>query len=354
MKYRLLGKTELNVSEISLGCSGFWGNRKFPDDKAISVVCEAFERGVNFFDTGHNYCSYNAEPRLGRAIKKIMAHNDRSRLIISTKAGTVSPSTSRMPFTKPNNTNFTPDYIEATCAQSIKNLNCNYLDIFQLHGITAESITEPLLQRLLLMKQKGMYRYLGINTHKEADMHFVSKHAAVFDMVLIDFNVLQLDRLPIIDILKNAGIGVMAGTVLGQGHLIKGKIGKLRTAADIWYLARATLKPTGRRLAKNASKMSAVLASITEMTPAQTAIAYVLDNPAIASCVLGTVFRIFLRLLMHRKNNSPTQARMRFGWLMRHNRLQSVRNFDGRLLVWKCAIEVTSASPHPTGGVPWV
>ena len=50
MKYRQLGNTDLNISEISIGCSGFWGNRHFSEKKASAVINEAFERGINFFD----------------------------------------------------------------------------------------------------------------------------------------------------------------------------------------------------------------------------------------------------------------------------------------------------------------
>jgi len=64
-------------------------------------------------------------------------------------------------------------------------------------------------------------------------------------MVLLDYNVLQLDRDPVISELSKAGIGVVAGTVLAQGHLVEGKIGSLKSFADLWYLARALIKPTG-------------------------------------------------------------------------------------------------------------
>lgn len=288
MKYRKLGNTDLMVSEISLGCSGFWGNNKFPENKAGAIVFEAFERGINFFDTGHNYCNFQAEPRLGRIIKEILLRNDRSRLIISTKAGTVIPSASILPMRRSKQKNFSADHIEQSCAKSIENLNCGYLDIFQLHGITEAEISEPLLERLSSMKQRGMYKYLGINTHRQADMFFAAAHPEIFDMVLIDYNVLQLDREPVISKLHESGIGVVAGTVLGQGHLVQGKIGSLNTFADIWYLARAKLKPTGRRLAKSSKEMRETLSAVTGMSSAQAAFAYILENPAIASCVFGT------------------------------------------------------------------
>ena len=142
MKYRQLGNTDLNISEISIGCSGFWGNRHFSEKKASAVINEAFERGINFFDTGHNYSSFHAEPRLGRIIKEILTNNERSRLIISTKAGTTIPSTPIFSAKKANSSDFSPDYIEHSCTKSIINLNCNYLDIFQLHGIKQSQITE--------------------------------------------------------------------------------------------------------------------------------------------------------------------------------------------------------------------
>lgn len=290
MKYRQLGKTGLSVSEISLGCSGFWGNKRFPEKKAEAVIHEAFERGVNFFDTGHHYCNFNAEPRLGRIVKNLLSRNDRTALIISSKAtNRAALRTSLTPSNRGSRErDYSPDYIEMSCAKSIKNLNCGYLDIFQLHGILETELTEQLLERLRSMKQKGMYRFLGINTHSEKVNLFVSNHPEIFDMVLLDYNVLQLDRDAVIEKLAQSGIGVVAGTVLAQGNLVEGKIGTLRSIADMWYLARATLKRDSRRLARNSKAMRQTLSSVKEMSAAQAAFAYVLENPGVSSCVFGT------------------------------------------------------------------
>lgn len=287
MKYRRLGNTDLEVSEIAVGCSGFWGNQRFPEKQAAAVINAAFDQGVNFFDTGHNYCHFQAEPRLGRILKTILARHDRSRLIISTKAGTIV-SAAPLIFKNRPCKDFSPDYIENNCEKSIQNLNCDYLDIFQLHGITESQITPQLVERLLAMKEKGLFRALGVNSHSASDLTYIAQYPELFDMVLLDYNVLQLDREPVIQQLADAGIGVVAGTVLAQGHLVEGKIGSLRSVADLWYLARAILKPMGRQFSRNAKQMREALAAAGDLTPAQAAFAYILDNEKVSSCVFGT------------------------------------------------------------------
>jgi len=288
MNYRRLGTTDLNVSEISIGCSGYWGNPKYSEKSASEIINKAFECGVNFFDTGHNYSSFNAEPRLGRILKDILLRNDRSKIIISTKGGSIIGSAPIFPFQRGKTQDFSPDAIEASCNESIMNLNCGYLDIFQLHGISKSQITDDLLERLSVMKQRGMYRYLGVNTHNKSELEYISRHPEIFDMVLLDYNIIQLDREEVISKLYKSGIGVVAGTVLAQGHLIKGKIGSIKNGSFFWYLARTKLKKTSRRLSHTSKNMRDVLSSITEMSASQAAFAYILANKEISSCVFGT------------------------------------------------------------------
>ena len=288
MNYRKLGLTNLLVSEISLGCSGYWGNKSFDQSKAISIVREAYDYGINFFDTGHNYSNFNAEPRLGLAISEILSSHDRSSLVISSKAGSLRGSASPFQISNTPSQDFCPDAIEVSCKQSIANLKCGYLDIFQLHGASEEVITPGLLERLTQMRERGFFRYLGINTHDSKMMRFIAGKPGLCDMVLIDYNVLQLDREPLIELLSDANVGIVAGTILAQGHIVNSKVGSIRSGSFLWYLARSLLKPSARRLACSSANMRKVLRSIPNMTASQAAFAYILANSRVSSCVFGT------------------------------------------------------------------
>ena len=287
MKYRKLGKTDLSVSEISLGCSGYWGHQRFDQTKAIAIVRTAYDHGINFFDTGHNYSNFNAEPRLGIAIREILAQYDRSSLVISSKGGSLLGSAAILTRQKPAQ-DFSPDAIEESCRSSIANLGCEYLDVFQLHGIIDAAMTPSLLERLSQMRESGLFRYLGINTHDSKTMRFLASKPGLCDMVLIDYNVLQLDREPLIQQLTQAKIGIVAGTILAQGHLVSTKIGSVRSGSFFWYLARTLLKPSARKLARSSAAMRTVLHSIPGMTASQAAFAYILSNAQVNSCVFGT------------------------------------------------------------------
>lgn len=288
MKYRQLGRTNLKVSEIGLGCSGFWGDRFFDEGKAFEVVRSAYEGGVNFFDTGSNYSNFNAEPRLGRALRPILAGGHRNSLVISTKAGSTAGYAPTIPDNDMSHTDFSPAAIEESCLKSIENLGCDYIDVFQLHGLNHDDFGNELFDKLLSLRDRGLIRYIGINTHFESEMRMVLDHADIFDMILIDCNLLQLDRYSIIEEMAQQGIGVAIGTVLAQGHLVSKKIGAIRNGSFFWYLARTLLKPTTRDFRKNSSAMRAALATVSEMSAAQAAFVYMLRNDNIASCIFGT------------------------------------------------------------------
>ncbi len=271
------------VSAIGFGCAGFWGQRRFSESQAVRLIHEAVALGINHFDTGHNYSNYNAEPRLGRALADLVGVHGRSNFFISSKAGTVRGS----PFDR-RPQNLTPDYIETACAKSLSNLGVECLDVFYLHSIGPHHITDDLLSRLSSMRRRGMFRLLGVNTHTPEVMRHIAGLGGTFDVALIDFNVAQLDRIAQIEMLCGAGIVVVTGNILAQGHLIAGKIGRIRSLADVYYLARATLSQEAKNLSRASRTLQSSLAKVSGMSAAQAAMAYALAVPGISSCIFGT------------------------------------------------------------------
>lgn len=281
---RMLGRTGLAVSPVGLGCSGFWGHRRFAEDAAAAVVERALARGVNLLDTGHNYSGFHAEPRLGRILRPLLARYPRDSLVISSKGGTL---TGQAGIRGVEHRDFSPAAITASCEASLRNLGLDHLDIYQLHGASEHDINDELLLALQRLRERGLIRHTGINTHSASTLRWMIDHPEAFDVVLLDYNVLQQDREPLIDRLHAAGVGVLAGTVLAQGHLLPARA-RLPRLADGWYLARAWLKPSSRALMRSATALRRAVAAVSAQSPAQTAFAYVLGHPGVASGILGT------------------------------------------------------------------
>jgi aryl-alcohol dehydrogenase-like predicted oxidoreductase len=285
---RRLGPAGPMVSAVALGCSGVWGQRFFPEEKAQAVVRRAVERGINFFDTGHNYCNYNAEPRLGRALREVFAERPRAGFVVSSKIGTVIPSVGLVGRSRAAAKNFAPDYIERTLARSIANLGCGYLDVLFLHDPTRADLTDGLLGELGRMRRAGLFNLLGVNTHDPALMNALADLAPEVGAVLIDYSLARTDREPAIARLAARGVAVLAGTVLAQGHLFGRRFPRLHRPGDLWYLARALLKRESRTLAADAREAAARLRAAGIDVSVATAISYVLANPGITACVFGT------------------------------------------------------------------
>ena len=271
---RILGSTDIKISEIGLGCASYWGKKIFSEREAIKIVHTALDKGVNFLDTGHSYSDGNAEHRLGKALLDVTNKND---LCISSKAGTRINNNSKL------YKDFSPQWVEESCHQSIKNIGLDYLPLFQLHGPSIANLNDKLLDKLLKLKQDGTIGAIGINTFDDDVIEKIID-LKVFDFIMLDYNILTQYREPMIDRLYDNGIGVIAGAALADS-LYSNRIFKIRGLKDLWYLARA-LKNFRDKLIKGRS--FGFINDIENMTGAQIAIAYVLNNPKISTSVFGT------------------------------------------------------------------
>jgi aryl-alcohol dehydrogenase-like predicted oxidoreductase len=272
MLYRPLGSTGLTVSEIGFGCASWWGRKAFSETQALRLVHAAVDRGVTFFDTGAAYSGGEAEPRLGRALKGV----DTSRLVVATKAGTRFETGRTV-------REMTPQAIEAGAVRSLRRLGLEALPLLQLHGPSAEELTDEFAERLQGLKTRGLVRALGLNSF---DPGVIARALALpaFDVVMVDYNILRPERAPLVARAAAAGKGVLAGMALAMGHTGLQTL-KLRAPRDLWYALRA-LKNHRADIARGAR--FGFLNRLPDMTGAQAALAYVLADANVSCAVVGT------------------------------------------------------------------
>ena len=272
MLYRPLGKTGLIVSEIGLGCASWWGQKAFDERQAVNLVHAALDHGVTFFDTGAAYSGGEAEPRLGRALKG----RNLEGVVIATKAGTRHDGRRVI-------RDFSPEGIEASVERSLRNLGLETLPLLQLHGPAAAELDDKMLAMLGGLKRRGLVRALGVNSFDPALIEHVVG-LPVFDVVMVDYNVLRPERAPLIARAAGQGKGVLAGMALAMGHANR-QVLRLRAPRDIWYALRA-LKNHRADIASGAR--FGFLSQIPDMTASRAALAYVLANPNVSCAVVGT------------------------------------------------------------------
>ena len=183
MDYVTLGRTGLQVSVAGLGCGGFsqlgLAQGKSEAD-AIAMIRQAIELGVNLFDTA---AAYGTEGVLGRAIKPVR----REEVVICTKA----------PFSF-SNPHSTPEGIVASLDKSLHQLDTDYIDVYQLHGVPPaayDHALNDLVPVLLREKEKGKFRHLGITETAPHDPeHQTLNRAAqdgVWDIVMVGFHMMH-------------------------------------------------------------------------------------------------------------------------------------------------------------------
>ncbi|WP_168123713.1 aldo/keto reductase [Paenibacillus sp. HB172176] len=152
MQYRKLGKTELDVSILSLGASSLGSVfREVNEAECMRTVQDALELGINYIDVSPYYGLTKAETMLGKAIKDI----PRDRFLLSTKAGRIEE----------NVFDFSKQSIIRSLEQSLKRLHTDYADIVFLHDIEfvpMDVILEEALPALDQLKREGKLRFKGI------------------------------------------------------------------------------------------------------------------------------------------------------------------------------------------------
>ena len=195
MHYRTVPGTDLRVSELGLGNfifgTNWWG--EFTDEDGINLQNQAFDLGVNFFDTGAAYGNGRAE----RLLAKTIQYAGRENLIISTKFGYNFYDDADYPGGHgERKQDFSTDFVQFDLEQSLKRLGIDCIDLYQAHNLKLPQFNNELFELLEQLQQAGKIRYWGVSLgpaigwREEGHQAFIEHDTATVQTV---FNLYEQD-----------------------------------------------------------------------------------------------------------------------------------------------------------------
>ncbi len=258
MQYRYLGSSDLHTSVIGLGCMSM-GTDHHQNERLLH---SALDHGINFFDTADLYDDGENEVSLGKAFK-----GRREEVIIATKVGN-----QLMPDGEGWEWNPSKSYIKSSVHDSLRRLQTDYIDLYQLHGGTIEDPIEETVEAFEELKQEGYIREYGISSIRPNTIRsWVDKSSMV--SVMTQYSL--LDRRPeefTLDFLHQHGVGLIVRGALAKGFLID------KEPTDILGHSRAKILYIQQRLKEWSSP---------GMGPAQLALQFALSHPGVATIAAG-------------------------------------------------------------------
>jgi len=282
MEYRRLGNTGLKVSEISLGSWLTYGGY-VEEQKAVASIDQAYELGINFFDTANVYIRGEAEKVVGKALNKY----PRSSYVLATKVfGNMGEG--------PNDHGLSRKHIMEQCDASLKRLGMDYIDIYYCHRFHQDTPLEETLRALDDLVRQGKVLYLGVS---EWTAEQISEAVHIADKKLLDRivvnqpNYSMLHRYiekEVIPVSEKHGIGQVVFSPLAQGVLTgKYKKGELPPAGS--RAAQQDLNLSHVLTEQNLDKVEQLqnIAAEENLTLSQLALAWILRQPNVASALIG-------------------------------------------------------------------
>jgi aryl-alcohol dehydrogenase-like predicted oxidoreductase len=297
MEYRRFGNTGLRVSAIGLGCARL-GGLYTNDKEALATLYSAFDRGINFYDTADIYAQGRSERLLGEAFK-----HRRASVFIATKAGYRSMGPGRLcaslrrflaptirlaaalgrqanrlhPVTQTQC--FSAQYLRTAIEASLRRLQTDYLDIFQLHSPPCTVIeTGEFIETLDQAKSQGKIKYYGVSCRTIADVRFCLLHPGI-SVVQAPINLLQFkNALSMLALAERKGVPVIARQPLASGLLSKPA---LRLKARHFAVTDSLTERI------NGLKALQFLELMNHRTMAQAALQFVLQLPGVSVAIAG-------------------------------------------------------------------
>jgi aryl-alcohol dehydrogenase-like predicted oxidoreductase len=284
MKKRKLGKSNLEVSDLGLGCMGLsFGYGPAVDKKdGIALIRAAVERGVTFFDTAEVYGPYTNEELVGEALAPF-----RDQVVIATKFGfKIDPSTG-----KQAGLNSQPAHIKEVAEGSLKRLKTDVIDLFYQHRVDPNVPIEDVAGVVKELIQQGKVKHFGLS---EAGVQTIRRAHKVQPVTALQSEYSLWWREPekeVIPTLEELGIGFVPFSPLGKGFLT-GKISQ-DTQFDKSDFRNMVPRftPENRKANQALVDLLAGFAERKKATPAQIALAWLLAQKPWIVPIPGTTKR---------------------------------------------------------------
>ena len=289
MKFRLFGNTGLYVSELCLGAMTFGGDGFWKvmgglaQDTVTDIVKRSVDGGINFIDTANVYSLGQSEQLLGQAIKNLGL--PRHELVIATKATGIMRE-------RANGCGQSRYHLMNELDASLKRLQLNHVDLYQLHGFDPLTPFEESLAALDDMVRSGKVRYIGLCNMASwqvmkalaiSDAHGWARFASIQAYYTIAGRDLEREVIPLI---RDQKLGLMVWSPLAGGLLSgkysadgKGPEGARRTSFDFPIVDKARAFACVDAMRPMAEKRG--------VSVAQIALAWLLAQPAVSTVIIG-------------------------------------------------------------------
>jgi len=288
MKYKLLGNTGLKVSELCLGTMTFGGKGMWtaigtlPQDQVDELIKMAVEAGINFIDTANVYSEGLSEQMTGTAIRNLGLNRD--DLVIATKVrGKMGEG--------PNHSGLSRKHILQQAEESLKRLQLDYIDLYQIHGFDPLTPFEETLAALDLLVSSGKVRYIGCsNLAAWQLMKSLSiserEHFSRFISLQAYYTIAGRDlEREIVPLLLDQKLGLMVWSPLAGG-LLSGKYGRTISPENSRRVS-FDFPPVNKEKAYDIIDILHPMAISKGASVAQLSLAWLLHQPVVSSVIIG-------------------------------------------------------------------
>ena len=267
MEQKALGKSDLKVSRLGLGCMGmseFYGTGD--EKESIRTIHRALEMGMNFLDTADIYGVGRNEVLVGKAIR-----DRRDKAVLATKFGNVRGADGSW-----LGVNGKPEYVRSCCEASLKRLGVDVIDLYYQHRVDPETPIEDTVGAMAELVRQGKVRYLGLS---EAAPATIRRACAVHPIAALQSEYSLWTREPEKEILpacRALGVGFVPYSPLGRG-IFGGKIKSLNDVEEGDY-RRNNPRYAAENLPHNLTLVEKLekIAAEKKCRPAQLALAWLL------------------------------------------------------------------------------